>query len=59
MTELRLQIVATHKVRHADADVGELVELVMGLLTDGIRLIDLARHDTRGTRFEVRAELKE
>lgn len=54
--EPQLQYVCSYQVRRADSDVEELVEQIMGLLGGGATLVDLSRHDHRGTVIELRAQ---
>lgn len=53
--EPELQSVFTFDVRRADSDVEGLVDQIIGLLGTGTTLVDLSRHDHRGTAIELRA----
>jgi hypothetical protein len=50
----------TFHVRHADSDVAGLVEEILAVLGSGTNVVDLSRHDQRGTTIDLRTnEAKE
>lgn len=50
----------TFNVRRADSDVASLVDEILALLASGANIIDLSRHDPRGTTIDLRTnEAKE
>lgn len=54
-TEPDLDTILIHDVRRADGDVDALAGRVLALLEEGKNLVDLSKHDTRGTTIHLRA----
>jgi hypothetical protein len=52
--EPELRLIGIFHIRRADSDVRDLVDQIVRLLDEEAALIDLSRHDSRGTTIHLR-----